>query len=679
MSDVISMDDEGKSFADLLVASDHAGFISNSLDGITSAEIIDIFGLAAVSNYEKDQALKDNHSYREDAHKILARIRRIDFLLAAIDQNTSILVSDGRTTAAFKELLACKVNTTEFRMNIFNGELQKTLSDILDGCANEQEQQGQNGKKNRKSPLSKLRSHVSEFSQHAHYFAANKRDKAPTVLLTLEAQRSAVTNQSDSDPSAHQLSYAQQLSKSGLLGLEDIALEALGGTDFIKKVSKHFCEVAMNNRRDHGNDYREFYIRFGTKHFKRLVAGTVGAVLFSFDGLKEPGSWTPEDAMHTSDYVYSRYQLVHDVIEGLADRKKNPLGGNLTKEQTIALMCETLRSAIYPGYKLDIRVGIGGTHQSDVLVRVGSYVMNALDTMAIYGAASEVCAPLKGMNVPSLTLVSGAALAERVNGLDPVSGKQNEQNYFKFIDKFIASYYPELSNKVIYASPTQQEVFDNDLYKSLLEAAKEITKHKTDKNQEWSETYEKRSKATAALTTLTNFASKRKQSTGNEDAAKEMALKYAVAHIMPSVFRSIRFAGGFTAPVWKIGGRSEKHFNAFGEALVDLLSTDERFCLPNGNYGTSLMAGICTTTPVGGNPPPYYKGPKGSFDPGFHEITKKISNGSLSDESVTARLQSEDSGPAADMRSLLTHKRLGDGNIMRGWSNYKSFLMKCEY
>ncbi len=54
MSDVISMDDEGKSFADLLVASDHAGFISNSLDGITSAEIIDIFGLAAVSNYEKD-------------------------------------------------------------------------------------------------------------------------------------------------------------------------------------------------------------------------------------------------------------------------------------------------------------------------------------------------------------------------------------------------------------------------------------------------------------------------------------------------------------------------------------------------------------------------------------------------------------------------------------------------
>ncbi|MDR3613005.1 MAG: hypothetical protein P4L53_05515 [Candidatus Obscuribacterales bacterium] len=671
------LDDVETSFANLFVESDHAGFLSNSLGGMSNAEIVDTFGSASVSNYEEDRELKARPSYRKDARWILARIRRVDFLLAAINQDASVISSNDRMTSEFKELLRSKINTAEYRSNLSNDELQKTLSDVLVGCANQEEQQSENERENTKKPLRRLKSHVFELSQHAHYFSNNKDDQVPVLLLELEAQKN--TDLGQRNEVERQLSYAHRLLDTGLFGLEDIAREALGGTDFIKGLKKHFCEVAMNNRRDHGNDYREFYIRFGTKHFKRLIAGTLGAVLFSFDGAQKLETWTPKDVRQISNYVYSRYRLVHDVIEGLANKKVNPLGSNLTKEQTIALMCETLRAAIYPGYKTDIRVGIGGTHQSDVLVRVGAYVMNALDTMAVYAAANEVCASFKGANVPSLTLVSGTALAERVNGLDPVSGKKNEQRFFSFIGKFIASYYPELSDKVTYASPTQQEIFDNDLYKALLEAAKEITNHKNDEDQEWSETYEKRSKAAAALITLTNFASKRKQATGNEDAAKEMALQYAVAHITPPVFQSIRFAGGYTAPVWKIGGRSEKHFNAFGEALVDLLRDDERFCLPNGNYGSSLTAGICTTTTVGGNPPPYYKGSNGSFDLGLREFMKKISNGSFSDESVIARLQSEDSGPAADMRALLTHKRLGDGDIKKGWSNYRSFLMTCEH
>ncbi len=677
MLESVLLNNFDQDLASLLGESDHAGFISNSLGGMSGAEIVDVFGSVTASNYGEDQELKASPSYREDTRKILARVRRVDFLLAAINHDVSVLASDSRIEEGFKETLESKIDTVAFRSRLSDAGLQKTLSDVLEECAANEERQSQVEKKNTKNPLHRLRSRIFEFSQHAHYFAKNKDDEVPSLLLDLEAQKHVVSSQSDL--ADRRLSFARRLAGTGLFGLEDIAREALGGAEFIDGLKKNFHEIAQNNRRDHGDDYREFYIRFGTKHFKRLVAGTLGSVLFSYDGIKNPETWTSEDAKRVSGYVYSRYQLVHDVIEGLANIKKNPLGSNLSKEQTIALMCETLRAAIYPGYKMDIRVGIGGTHQSDALVRVGSYVMNALDTMAVYEAANEVCVPFKGVNVPSLTLVSGKSLAERVNGLDPVSGKENEQNFFGFIGKFIASYYPELSDKVVFASPTQQEIFDNDLYKTLIEAAKEITEHKSGEDQEWSETLEKKNKAAAALTTLTNFASKRKQSSGNEDAAKEMALQYAVAHIMPPVFQSIRFAGGFTAPVWKIGGRSEKHFNAFGEALVDLLRDDERFCLPNGNYGTSLMAGICTTTTVGGNPPPYYKGPKGSFDPGLREITKKISNGSLSDEDAVARFQSEDSGPAEDMRALLTHKRVGAGNIKKGWSNYKSFLMTCEH
>lgn len=674
----ISLNNVNKNFASLLGESDHAGFISSSIGGMTNAEIVNVFGSTMVSNYEKDQELKAGISYREDARRILVRVRRVDCLLAAINQDISILTSDTSVAENFKELLKLKVDTSEFRLNLPNDGLQKTLSDVLEGCARQEEFQSESEKKNAKNPLRKLRSHVFELSQHAHYFANNKNDAVPALLLELEAQKNLIFDQRNEFE--HQHTHARKLAETGLFGLEDIALESIGGTDFIKDLRKHFCEVAMNNRRNHSNDYKEFYIRFGTKHFKRFVAGTLGAVLFSFEGTQKPEAWTPEDVKQVSSYVYSRYQLVHDVIEGMASRNKNPLGSNLTKEQTIALMCETLRAAIYPDYKMDIRVGIGGTEQSDVLVRVGSYVMNPLDTLAIYEAANEVCKPFKGINVPSLTLVSGRALAERVNGLDSVCGRTNEQNFFCFIDKFIASYYPELSSKVTYASPTQQEVFDNDLYKTLLEAAKEITNHRICEDQEWSETLEKRNKAAAALKKLTRFAAKRKKTTDNEDDIRDMAIQYAVAHVMPSAFQSIRLAGGYTAPVWKIGGRSERQFNAFGEALVDLLHDDERFCLPNANYGTSLMAGICTTTTVGGNPPPYEKDQNGSFDPGVQEITKKFSDGSLSDESVIARLlQAKDRGPEADMCALLTHRRLGNGNTARGWCKYKSFLMTCEH
>jgi hypothetical protein len=141
--------------------------------------------------------------------------------------------------------------------------------------------------------------------------------------------------------------------------------------------------------------------------------------------------------------------------------------------------------------------------------------------------------------------------------------------------------------------------------------------------------------------------------------------------------------GEYAPSVWKIGGKSEQYFNQLGEALTTLIQNNRHISLPNAS-GSPFLAGLCTTTVVGGNPPPYYKGPEGSFDPGVKEICAAIKDGSLRDDVVIKALEESTSGrsaddlrkngPAQDLAVFLKHRRLGHGNIKRGWNSYKAFL-----
>ncbi len=148
------------------------------------------------------------------------------------------------------------------------------------------------------------------------------------------------------------------------------------------------------------------------------------------------------------------------------------MGAGLTTEQDVALMFETLRSSLYPNYRMNIRIGIGGTEETDILARVSSYIVNALDVMAVY---RDVGAAHAGsgltVNVPALAVVSGAAMAARINGFNPDIADNNREMVFGFLKKFIGAYYPEFVDRVSFENPGPKEIFDNPLYRQLLAAA----------------------------------------------------------------------------------------------------------------------------------------------------------------------------------------------------------------
>lgn len=755
----------------LLLDSDHAQLLPEGASGLTIREMVNLFGSSTIGNYIKAQEQKNSPSYRSDAALAYKRLKRVRFLWSKLYTQLSDIKKVEYNTEAFRDFIADSYTIRALHADIVADGLRTGLSAAIQACAvqrripeaeyekmvheienkvstqnvastNPEELTVDARKKTRSlaekearkseavkafkaaRAIKKIENTLIELSENAHFFKKLESDPIYQVLKNVERKNSASNPSAEDDEDAilaHHLSCAKRLLETGLFDREAVMREAVGGVSFERELKKRKGALAKANLKKGGSFYQkpkkaggvyhDYYALVTRKGFDPFISETLGLALFAAPKDEDLGRWTVQDAKDVRDFVVSRYDLVHKVLEGVANRNKNPLGAPLSKEQGKAFLHEALKSSLYPEHQTNIRIGIGGTSVDDVRIRLASYAVNALDIMAVFRRASaETCDGQQGINVPTLSLVSGAALATKVNGLDKAEAETNQNRMFYFLRRFVETYYPELKEAVSFERPTEREIFDSELFGSVFSAAQESVsqwdQHLRRKKEEreraekgeiecsFDETLATRAiineapykDLERALRQLARFSEKRNGGISNEEARK-LALTYGVAHVMPSVFRSVMPEGEYVPSVWKIGGKSEQYFNQLGEALTTLIQNDRRISLPNAS-GSPFLAGLCTTTVVGGNPPPYYKGPEGSFDLGVKEICAAIKDGSLRDDDVIKTLEESSSGrsaddlrkngPAQDLAVFLKHRRLGHGNIRRGWNSYKTFLASFD-
>lgn len=100
-----------------------------------------------------------------------------------------------------------------------------------------------------------------------------------------------------------------------------------------------------------------------------------------------------------------------------------------------------------------------------------------------------------------------------------------------------------------------------------------------------------------------------------------------------------------------------------------------------GSVGTSNaigenIAGLFTVTSVGGRPPPFYKDNGCKTDITTSEIVLwQQDQAQESEHEWLKRIKREKTGVANDFRAMLSHPRIGNGDIEKGWLKFKSFLM----
>ncbi|MDD3181294.1 MAG: hypothetical protein PHD48_00585 [Alphaproteobacteria bacterium] len=797
----------------ILLDSDHAHLMPEGASDLTVREMVNLFGSSTIGNYIKAQEQKNSPSYRADARIIYQRLKRVRFLWSRLDAHLSDLKKVAYNGEYFRDFVMSAYAFRTLRTDIVEPNLPASLAAAIQSCAEQRKapeeeykksinaierqiveelnsstyptKNSGNTKKKTQSlaerqakkdeatkafeasrALKKVENTLIELSENAHFFKKYKDDPIYPVLEVVETKNSFHVIGKDvgqDELVAHHLSCAKRLLETGLFDRETVIREAVGGVSFERGLKKRKSAIAKANLKKGGSFYQkpkkaggvyqDYYALVTRKEFDPFISKTLGLALFAAPKDESLDRWTVQDVKDVRDFVTSRYDLVHKVLEGVANRNKNPLGAPLSKEQGVAFLHEALKSSLYPEHRTNIRIGIGGTNVDDIRVRFASYAMNALDIMAVFRRASvETCTGQQSINVPTLSLVSGAAMATKVNGLDKSEAETNQNRMFFFLGRFVETYYPELKEAVSFERPTEREIFDNELFGTVFSEAKKIVSL-WDKHQELKKCERElaeRGKCVdsnlnsqpikyisnetpykqlgMALRQLAKFSQKKNPDI-SEQEARQRALIYGVAHVMPAVFRSIMPDGKYAGSVWKIGGKSEQYFDQFGEALSTLIQHNTRVSLPNAS-GAPFLAGLCTTTVVGGNPPPYYKGGEGSFDPGVIEYLNNAGKEDFSDEKLLSifkeslkygpdpkttserqklldslkavvggeeklpaspdsnvntlpdaketerafQMEVTKKGPSRDIALLLKHRRLGHGNLKRGWQSYKVFL-----
>ena len=455
---------------------------------------------------------------------------------------------------------------------------------------------------------------------------------------------------------ADRLACVQQLAATNFFS-EDTLLSYLIPTDsFIRDIQKDVNEQWLALKSS-GDRFMPFYRDFRTS-LPSLIRQTLGATLFASPNTKPVEHWTPEDARNLLIFAQSRYRLLNNVIQDIGDKTKNPLSDNIPVAQMEPLIYETLRSALYPQYRLQIRVGYGGIKEDGVLLRAPSYIMNALDIIRIFENANRTVDAGLGLNTPDLCVISADQLTAEVNAIDAGTAHRNGQSLLDILGRFVQNVYPDLVGKVVFSQPSRDTIYQRDIYTLIEQAASEVVARPARLS----------STEQQALKALVDFAVKHSaQSIDDGEIYRRRMLNYLSGHLMPAVFATVVPHNDITGPVWKIGARSEQHFDVFQRTirgkLYDAPTSDGVIGFPNA-IGASL-SGLFTTTIIGGNPPPYYRDAASAVDVFIRDFVGAVA-GDQTDAGLSAGILWEDTGAAADLRAMLRHPSMGRGNIAEG-------------
>ena len=653
----------------------HAAFAPGAVETMHLSQIKHVFGSHTVGRYVRDMKQRKQGSYRGNFASLLPLLAKTEVVWRKLLRNANSLEASAlvKGTERVEDIVKLVDAVRDAERSFGGGNIQaaraaiattKTLcTRIVRGTIPPNSRQNKSLKGNVDS-IQRL----TDSLRLKEFIAFKNVDEALFATIFSTTREQAASNdiavmRDGSEVLGQRLKCVQELSVSGVF-TEDALLAYLvskgNGTRTIHREIVGLLEQQdAGLKKPHTSTYAEF-----KKMFPNFVEETLGATLFAFPNKKPIGQWDVKDAEALSAFVVSRYVLLCGVMEGIADPNQNPLGDNIDPAQMQPLVYEIFRSALYPNYCLQIRTGYGGTDQNGTLVRAASYIMNALDIMSIFNRVNKRVEASPKINVPTLHVVSADQLSANENNLDQNLVLSNGQNLLCFLKDFIEEYYPDHCDRVVFSQPSRQQIYHKELYALAIEAANQVVSR-----PEKLGLYE-----IEALQALLNFAAKHAHVDTPEER-KVKTLNYVAGHLMPEVFATINASDVGGEPIWKIGSRSENFFNVFQctirNSLFHSQDADGIVSFPNA-IGENL-SGLFTTTTVGGRPPPYYHDEQSSSDIAVEEIARSASASSF-DTALISGIRQERTGAASDLRAMLSHPRIGRGDVSVGLGSIRQFI-----
>ena len=264
---------------------------------------------------------------------------------------------------------------------------------------------------------------------------------------------------------------------------------------------------------------------------------------------------------------------------------------------------ENLNVLLYPGYKLEYVVGLGGSETAPT-IRLGAYLTPALERIKRF---KEVGAT----NQPSLRVLLARNMSQTVNNLDPLTTEKRGLQTERYVKGFVQTFYPGEVDHVELDVPTIDEIrspeYDDDvrwLTDELVHAGDTVT----DIDKEGAAAHKKLRKAVG---NLGKRALKHADGDDPEEAVHK-ALAYAGGHGVPEAFGDYRRTNGKHRPhgTIKFGGAGETDFNIIQSAVAARHTTgsiDSDTYLPNtAARSDGKPQPIHVVMRAGGDPPPYY-------------------------------------------------------------------------
>jgi len=437
-------------------------------------------------------------------------------------------------------------------------------------------------------------------------------------------------------------------------------------SEFIDGLLRKIQKTIVKNRSKPGNPYHSYYEEFG-RIITELMMATLGQTLFAFDDLRPINDWGPADISRLKEFAQGRYQMLHEVIEALADRSRNPLG-TLKNEELPGLAREILYSSLYPNRRLEIRIGLGGTKQKEPLLRACAYIVPALDMIKIIQEINNAAraSATHGINVPELVIVDGSSLAVTVNDFDDTTTRENGRKLVHFLHQFVRAFYSDQAPFVRSHETDASQVFGHPVFELLHQTMRELLEKRDERLMDVLPILLKQAIKYCGISEEIDLSSQATwdavfelPSTHPIKIALDKALQYTAAHVMPEVFATISYDNATANPVLKIGGHGEHSFNLIQKVITWLL-----FAAPNTPSEIGFPDTFFMIEPVGEDPP-YYRADSPA-EISVAEAKEAIHNG----DDLRSRFKGTD-GPATDMQVLLKHPAVGPEKFLR-------FIEKCH-
>lgn len=214
---------------------------------------------------------------------------------------------------------------------------------------------------------------------------------------------------------------------------------------------------------------------------EELFDQTYDLVLLSYPHMKDPENWTYENSVKLREYIDGVYNNVARVVEKLAYDPKSNVDNDynffLPKQSAGEhkdLARELIWSTIFPGHRIEMMVGFGGTSDRMPTLRTAAYPLGGVQILSAINDVNQTAQnPAVRIHMPELRVFSAHIVSSAINNIDNHVAAENAQRIMNFVGDYIAQFYPDVANHVNVES-LKTEDFHNDRTRPICEKVCEI-------------------------------------------------------------------------------------------------------------------------------------------------------------------------------------------------------------